>query len=90
MNLFHSNPKEKSSPFFSIPGIPGFTHWPPTASLPLAKELILKKKKNRFKPTPHSIMCRTGPCAENMLPWELRQIVGLWIIKIFFFTLMKI
>lgn len=56
MNLFHSNPKEKSSPFFSIPGIPGFTHWPPTASLPLAKELILKKKKIDLS-QPHTQLC---------------------------------
>lgn len=25
-----------------------------------------------------------APFAQNMLPWELRQIVGLWILKIFF------
>ena len=26
-----------------------------------------------------------APSAENMLPWEPRQIIDLWIIKFFFF-----
>lgn len=70
--------------YLSFPFL-GFQAFPicPLSHSPLAKQLLLYKLNLNQPHTP--LFVELAPSPENMLPWEPRQIVDLWIIKFFFY-----